>query len=205
MSKIAIGCSFTYGEELEDRTLAWPGLLGYDNHGLKGASNEYIFRRAVEYASEATHMIIAWSDSSRHEVYTHKPVIAAQRYNKTTGIIQINSNWSQPWFAEYYKFYTDEEHQFLRTLTYMVALQDVLEANKVNYRYCSAFSNQILFEKYKNSTELKPWFDRINKSKYIGWYNEGMVEWAYGMPCGPRGHPLEQGHKLIADKIAGNF
>ncbi len=29
----------------------------------------------------------------------------------------------------------------------------------------------------------------------------GFVEWAYGTPHGPGGHPLEQGHKQIAEKI----
>lgn len=29
----------------------------------------------------------------------------------------------------------------------------------------------------------------------------GFVEWAYDTPHGPGGHPLEQGHKQIAEKI----
>jgi len=199
--KFATGCSFTYGEELEDRSLAWPALLGYENHGLRGASNEYIFRRSAELAPKATHMIIAWSDSSRHEVYTQKPVNVAERHAKTTGVIQINSNWSQPWFGDYYKYYTHELHQFLRTLVYMVTLQDVLDVNKVDWHYCSAFSNQLLFKKYMTDPACMPWIARLNTSRYIGFPDSGMVEWAYGTPQGPAGHPLELGHRRIADEI----
>ena len=41
------------------------------------------------------------------------------------------------------------------------------------------------------------WDAPINASCYIGRF----VEWAYGTPHGPGGHPLEQGHKQIAEKI----
>ena len=83
----------------------------------------------------------------------------------------------------------------------MVALQDVLSINKVDYRFCSAFSNQQLFKKYENSELIKPWLDRINPEMFIGFPYHGFVEWSYGTPCGPGGHPLEQGHKLIAEKL----
>jgi len=41
----------------------------------------------------------------------------------------------------------------------------------------------------------------IDKDRFIGWPTEGIVEWVYGTPHGPGGHPLEQGHQIIANKI----
>ena len=41
------------------------------------------------------------------------------------------------------------------------------------------------------------WGDPLNIPCYIG----RLVEWAYDAPRGPGGHPLEEGHKLIADEI----
>jgi len=39
------------------------------------------------------------------------------------------------------------------------------------------------------------YFDSIDN--YLGRF----VDWSYGAPKGKKGHPLEQGHKLISDKI----
>ncbi len=114
--KAAVGDSFTYGEELADRSNAWPTVLGYENHGLPGASNEYIFRTAIELAPTCTHMIVAWSECTRHEVYTHQPV-TVHRHKQFQGLIQTNSRWTElPWFRELYANYTQEAHQFTRTL-----------------------------------------------------------------------------------------
>jgi len=205
--KIAIGDSFAYGEELSDRRLAWPSLIGYDNLGLPGASNEYIFRTAVDNASTATHMIVGWSDSARHEIYTYDPVSVPGRYINKTGLIQVNAgnDYGKPWFRELYGKYTDLRHQFIRTLTYMVALQDVLSNNAVDYRYCSAFSNQSMFLKYKDDPEIVKWTDRLDNTRFIGYPYKGFVEWAYGTPQGPGGHPLELGHRRIADEILRNI
>ncbi len=202
--KLAIGDSFTYGEELADQSLAWPGLLGYENYGLPGASNEYIFRKAVELAPDASHMIVAWSDSARYELYTYNKINVAQRYNKHQGVIQVNPTWIKlnSWFKDLYAKYTDEQHQFAKTLLYMVALQDVLVANNVNYYFCSAFGNQELFVKYAGNTDIKLWTDRLNTDRFIGFPEYGFVEWAYGTPHGPNGHPLELGHKQIAEQIS---
>ena len=41
------------------------------------------------------------------------------------------------------------------------------------------------------------WEDPLDIPCYIG----RLVEWAYNAPRGPGGHPLEEGHKLIADEI----
>ena len=41
------------------------------------------------------------------------------------------------------------------------------------------------------------WEDPLDIPCYIG----RLVEWAYGTPRGLNGHPLEEGHKLIAEKI----
>ena len=45
---------------------------------------------------------------------------------------------------------------------------------------------------------------QVNTQHFLGWAHydaETMVEWSYGTPHGPKGHPLEEGHRKIADKI----
>ena len=44
--------------------------------------------------------------------------------------------------------------------------------------------------------------NQINIQHYLGWSDSSsMVEWVYGTPQGVKGHPLEEGHRMIADKI----
>ena len=47
----------------------------------------------------------------------------------------------------------------------------------------------------------KAWDHPITSPNYIGRF----VEWAYGTPQGPGGHPLELGHRRIADEILRNI
>ena len=42
---------------------------------------------------------------------------------------------------------------------------------------------------------------QIDTSRFIGWPNKGIVEWAYGAEHGPGGHPLANGHERIADTV----
>jgi hypothetical protein len=41
----------------------------------------------------------------------------------------------------------------------------------------------------------------IDQSMFIDDMFTSVGEWTYGTPNGPNGHPLEQGHEIIADKI----
>ena len=62
-----------------------------------------------------------------------------------------------------------------------------------------------LMEKYVlkeyNNFHCGTW---IEDSYFEGMHNYigRFVEWCYGLPKGPRGHPLEQGHQRIADEIS---
>jgi hypothetical protein len=64
---------------------------------------------------------------------------------------------------------------------------------------CNVFDNQHRFGKYYKDNQ--GYYELIDHTKFVGWPNDGMVEWAHDSPRGPGGHPLEQGHKLIAEKI----
>ena len=48
--------------------------------------------------------------------------------------------------------------------------------------------------------KLSDLIDQIDTKSYIGWPNT-MMEMTHGVPKGPGGHFLEQGHEIVADKI----
>jgi hypothetical protein len=58
-----------------------------------------------------------------------------------------------------------------------------------------------MFKKYKDDTDIAPWIARLNTDKFIGFPDEGFVEWAYETPRGKGGHPMEYGHQKIAERI----
>lgn len=64
----------------------------------------------------------------------------------------------------------------------------------------SKYSAQIkLLDRYVRVPKVfcTTWDEPIATDCYAG----RLVEWAYGAPQGPNGHPLEQGHKQIAENI----
>ena len=71
----------------------------------------------------------------------------------------------------------DEEWARQKLATQMIALDKFLD---MPHYYCTT------------------WDEPINLDCYIG----RLVEWCYGSPKGPGGHPLEQGHQRIADEIS---
>lgn len=76
-----VGCSFTYGHELEDRTkTAWPYLLGNLLHmdvvnlAISGVSNDYIMRTIITNVLSQTItsndlVIVGWTGEFRKEFY----------------------------------------------------------------------------------------------------------------------------------------
>ena len=74
MKLLTVGDSFTFGDELADRNVAWPFLLGkqlgYEvtNLGKPGSGNTRMVRHAVEQINNYDLIIIAWSHFARTEL-----------------------------------------------------------------------------------------------------------------------------------------
>jgi len=190
MKLITIGDSYTYGQELENREQdAWPALVAQAldcelvNLAMPGASNDYIFRTAIDNADEF--MIVAWSECTRTEFFDDDRVK------------QVSSWWSKrPWFKELYAQRLNERHQFIKTLSYIVALQKLDRCIQ-----CSTFSNGGMFLKYANDTLVQHWANKIDTDKYIGYPDSQMTRWVGNAPTGPGNHPLELGHRRIATEL----
>lgn len=84
MILFACGDSYTYGEELDDRTKSYPYILGQllnsneiVNKGICSGSNEYIFKSLNDFVIDKTlsnntdelFVVIGWSSSIRWEAY----------------------------------------------------------------------------------------------------------------------------------------
>ena len=205
---LAIGCSFTYGEELPDpATQAWPALLAQDidyeltNLGVCGGSNDYIFRTAIEATALADYdlVVIQWTERSRAEVWNewdHAPVNISA--NPSGGVV---IDHLLPWVKAYYKYSYNDLFAYRNWTVKMLALQQYFKSRNQPYIMVSVSG----IPNYKSYYELKDhfgylWF-RIDCENYVGWPHEGLQEWYRDTPLGADGHPLEQGHRKIADEI----
>jgi hypothetical protein len=203
MKILAVGDSFTYGEELENKNLAWPQLLadrlGYEltNYARPASGNTRIVRNVTMNASYFDLIIIAWSHFARIEFADE-----IGSYDLWPGCHSSQHDQSAPWRVEAIDYITkhhSDNYLYRKYLINIVLLQTFLKANNKNYIMLDAFGNNKVRNRFteKNQDLL----NQIDTTKYLGWPNESMMEWTYSTPQGPRGHFLEQGHEIVADKI----
>ena len=197
MKLLTIGDSFTYGEELSDRYSAWPYLLGYEvtNLAEPSKSNNYMVRSVVENFQNYDLIIIAWSHFARIEfgddlgVYDIWPgksnccFTGKQEYRK--GII------------DYISRHHSDSYLYTQYLINIILLQNFLTQQNKKYLMFDAFGNTHSDVRALNR-ELS---QLVDSQYYLGWPNESMMEWTYGTTQGPRGHFLEAGHQIVAEKI----
>lgn len=172
------GDSFTAGEE---SPVAWPSLIPDTvNMAYPGASNDYICRTTVSYIesgiAQVDAVIIAWTSPNRIEIADQHLTPSSQR--KYGDIVdKVFVKWNEWWASN--KF-----------ITQVKMMEGYLRMHKIPFLFVSTFDIQkISIEDIKMPPE------------YLGWPNEGLVEWMGDCPKGPGGHPLEQGHIKIALKI----
>ncbi len=202
-----VGDSFTYGDELPDpQTQAWPVLLakrlGYElyNRGHSGVGNNYIVKSVIKDIPRVQPdlVIVAWTSCGRMEFSDESddPVYDIWPY--------CQRRWHTPLpyrdtLIKYISHYNNPMHQYRNWLRSVIMLQDYLKLRNINYRFASAFDNQRLSQEYLHLS--REYADQIDVDGFVGWPDNGMVEWASAYPFAPGGHPLEQGHGAIAEKI----
>jgi len=198
MKLLAVGDSFTYGEELSDTNNAWPYLLGnklgytVDNLAKPGSGNTRMIRHAVEQINNYDLIVIAWSHFARTELADENGF-----YDIWPGCNAFPYKESSPWRSDvinYYSKHHNDQYLYNQYLINVVLLQNFLNANNKKYIMLDAFGNN---NYRKNNVIAK----QIDSTYYVGWPTRTMMEWTYRIPQGPNGHFLEQGHEIVANKI----
>ena len=205
-----IGDSFTYGDELSDPVKeGWPhklaSRLNYEliNDGRSGVGNEFIIKKTMQAVAQHKPdlVIVAWTSCGRIEfadewgAYDIWPGCNSREFSSDrSGKLEYRHD-----LIKYITTYNDSEHEYRRWLRQVVLLQSFLKTHAVDYLMCNTFDNQHRFDKHCK-TNLG-YYDLIDDSRMVGWPNDGMVEWSYTYPTGPGGHPLDEGHTQIAEKI----
>ena len=193
MRLLTVGDSFTYGEELADLNSAWPYLLanklGWEvtNLGMPSAGNTYMIRTIVNEIDNHDVFIIAWTHWARIEsadasgIYDIWPGYRSDFLNQTISHRSL--------LVDYINRYHDDEYLINQHLIGVKLLESFLESKNKKYVMVSAYGSPI-----KTNITFK---------NYIEWPNGNMQTWTWENHCpkGSGGHFLEQGHKVVADKI----
>ena len=200
-----LGCSFTYGEELQDPvTQSWPALLakkiGYDviNHGKPGRGNNYIVKTAIKQVPKLKPdlVIVAWTSCGRMEF--------ADRYSVYDIWPGCQRRFEKPYphrdtLIKYITSYHNELHQYRNWLQSVILLQDFFKLRNINYRFVNTFDNHELTKKYAKVSQ--EYIELIDIDRFVGWPDYSMMEWMGDCLKGSGGHPLELGHDRIATEI----
>lgn len=199
MSILTVGCSFTAGEELSQPTqTAWPALVAQfmnkpvTNMGVGGGSNDYIFRTVIEETAKQPWdlVVVEWSEPSRMEVW----------WERRDGPINVtaHSRYAQmgefAWLKDFYATAYSDFHAFRRTAVQCLSLQEYLKS--INQRYIFVTLNRL-----DTVDKLDHIWSKIDTQYFLGWPDQGLLDWQGDCPRGPGGHPLELGHQRIAEKI----
>jgi hypothetical protein len=201
MRLLTVGDSFTYGDELPDRSLAWPNLLGqklgYEvtNLAKSGIGNTQIVRSVVENYHQFDLIIVAWSHYARIEFADELGIYDTWPGHK--GIMFSGDTSFRLNLLEYIDRHHNDQYLFNQYLLNSILLQNLLTNNNKKYLWLASFGNNLDFRRYANPNLVS----QLNVNNIVGQFEETMMEWTYGCPKGPGGHFLELGHQRVADKI----
>jgi hypothetical protein len=81
----------------------------------------------------------------------------------------------------------------------VLALQGYFKSINQKYLFVNLAGLKDYYNEYYN--DLHHLWDKLDTQYYVGWPQEGFLEFQGDCPIGPGGHPLELGHERIADKI----
>jgi hypothetical protein len=103
---------------------------------------------------------------------------------------------------KYMTAYDVPGYYYAQWIRQIILTQTFCRANAVPcvmFSSCNAESWNIDF--IKKQQQHKHLTQHVDADTYVGWPYSGSTEWTFGTPHGPGGHPLEAGHKIIAEKI----
>lgn len=213
------GCSMTFGDELVGSSMddlkypelrepkTWSGRLGtflnFDsviNDARPGSSNEGIVRRTLEFLGDYTNegndpkeliVIIGWSSPYRYEFWhdDHEWV--------QSGILwepNCVSDYVKKHYKRFLLEFHSEEYHTARIARQLLLMQTHLKLYNIRHLFFAALED---FNQYPG--DLSPKIVNQIDTRNVIWdipFHRFVKQ--SGLPRGPKGHPLEEGHRAWA-------
>ena len=198
------GCSYTYGDELENpekeafpHLVARMGLVGntecreYVSLGECGKSNDGITRTTIKYCekNKVDIAVIQFTIYSRREIYRNDK-------NKWKFIsCQYDDNISDA----YYKIIQNKSDDLANFHKNKFILENYFKNNKIKY-YFMGIQNP----KFVLGAKKSEWYDMIDKEP-VTWFRDVMGRRRTHRHHYLSGHPSKSGHKVLAEHICENI
>lgn len=207
---VAVGDSFTFGEELANReqdcyVQKLADRIGAEyvtNLARPGSGNKRMVRHVLETVANGAPVdmfVIGWSSPGRMEFADAQGV-----YDLWPGYGgALFRHDQQDWRLElldYINKYHDPEYLYKHHFLFdALMLQSYLKQMGIKYVMLTTVANEYYHKTF--SPRLKPFVSQIDPERFVGWPTEGMAEWTPKSKRGPNGHFLEEGHQRVADKL----
>jgi hypothetical protein len=219
------GCSFVWGDELEDREQeSFPYLLKEKfncdilNDSANAASNQRILRTTLSRDLKDYFVIIGWSSIFRYEYFTDKGVTLLNKYDFEV--------WNQvtPGMKGFHTgAYLEYEWFIMNFINQVLVLQNYLKNNNIPYFFFLSFGENVdernEVQKFWNNSKTDipmskwidgydEWFSHIDSKKFPSLFDNDKIFRNYCfknkllMSEGIDGHPTKNCHKLWAEYLS---
>lgn len=189
------GDSWTYGSELADRSLAWPwlvaGQLGHElcNAAVPGSTNDKILRTTVadclrfKRMGQTPLVLIAWTQLHRFEL-----PIAVSNGENYYNFVNPNDQSNPAVAQELWSNWSTDRTDLDRWCQQQLLLSAFLEKLGIPHHFFLTFNNiKKLHQQYTGTT--------------APYHTDAFDLIVHADPKGKFNHPLEQGHKSIANYV----
>jgi hypothetical protein len=201
MKILTLGDSFTYGEELENLSNAWPYLLSQYadsevvNLARPSKGNSFMVRECITNGNNFDLVVIAWSHFARIEFSDQEGTYDIWP-GSNPNVFSFHTMTHRKELSAYITRYYSDDYLYNQYLVNVLSAQNYLKQHQVNYVFLDAFGNNQ--SRQLGNPQLQK---QVDTTYFIGWPDKTMMEWTYGYPKGPGGHFLDQGHQQVAEKI----
>jgi hypothetical protein len=178
------GCSLTYGDELTDKTKAWPYLLAKKlntevlNDAVNGGTNYRTVYLSTKNIKENYDLyIVAWTNCARYTYYKSDNNFEINFNPQLNNSLCGNEKFYSQWGKDLYLHWHNELYAFKIWLQQIVQLQATFEKFQKNYLMINTFSNNLdkwLASKDKFSSSVKNLinFDIMSDQQIFAEYEE---------------------------------
>jgi len=226
----ATGCSHTYGDDLQDKSSAWPYLLAKklgmscNNNAVSGGSNERVLYESVKF-NTCELAVVAWTYKERFTRYDNlnnfqinfNPSLAHTEYS--------NLYYFNQYGKLHYAHWSNTLYEFKIWLQQIIVLQKYFESKSQRYLMLNAAQNNynafssswlefnnnikdlVCFDAmndeqlYQEHIEIQKYIDEINMKCYYSINNFHITDLHNVYPVGKTGHLLDEGHQHLANRL----
>jgi hypothetical protein len=208
MKILCCGCSFTYGDELDNLNDAWPHQLGkmmgatVINNGKPGSSNRQIFHQVIRGVEEHNPdwVFVQWSllyrtehsdEEMEYVVWPGKQWKGNPKIHWLEHVKWVTAYNNPKWFSEQYHYVTVLLDHYLsaRNIPFVSVDFDAFDPNM-----------KLFYENLSKDNYLKPEQYFVFQNKF-----ENICAWTFPHPKAPKQHPLVEGHEAIAKKYYEHY